>query len=73
MLQATSPAVSSSPLWNLTPCLSLNVQVRPSSDTSQLSAKCGSTPPSVLGKTSESYRLASEDVLEKSEPTAGSM
>jgi hypothetical protein len=73
MLKATSPDVISLPLWNMTPFFRWKVQVRPSAEVSHLSATPGSTPPAVLGKTRVSYRLHREEVLEKSDPTAGSI
>src|SRR3989449_9636489 len=55
-LNLTSSAVSSpKPLWNCTPFLSLNVQIVPSGDSVQLSARSGSTSavvtlPSLMAK-----------------------
>src|SRR2546422_9213091 len=55
-LYFTSSAVSSpKPLWNCTPFLSLNVQIVPSGDSVQLSARSGSTSavvtlPSLMAK-----------------------
>src|SRR5437588_13109021 len=54
-VQATSCAVSGSPLWNLTPLRMLKVQVRPSELRSKLSAMLPTTLPCGSNVSSGSY------------------
>jgi hypothetical protein len=70
--KTTSVAFSGSPLWNVTPCLRVNVYVRPSVDTLQEVARSGCRPPVAVGKTRVSYRLTSAAQLASSDPFAGS-
>ena len=49
MLKATSSAVTSDPSWNFTPFLSLKVQVFPSFEAAQLSARCAWMSPVFVG------------------------
>src|SRR5688572_7273674 len=55
MLNATSSAVSGSPSWKVAPSTIVNVQVRPSSDTSHDSASSGTYSPAEVTAIGVSY------------------
>ena len=59
-------------MWNVTPCLSLNVYVRPLAEDCYDVAKSGWRVPAEVGKTKVSYSFTSAAELASSEPLAGS-